>query len=127
MTSLRDIARQSMEAGRIAGLDSAIDAAKELGHEGLVPTLVVLRDWPRAGALPRQSQDGRMQHGHIKTLVTDKGYGFITPQDGSQDIFFHRTACASGVNFDRLKVGDQVQYEDGEGPKGRRAQEVELA
>jgi CspA family cold shock protein len=124
MDALREIARTSLEAGRIAGLETAIEAAKEFGHDALVPVLTVLRDWPRAGAFPRHSQDGHM-HGHIKTLVRDKGFGFIRPMDGSTDVFFHYTACRRG-NFETLKEGDQVEFDQEPGQKGPRATDVEL-
>lgn len=59
MNAFREVALRAAEVGRVAGLDAAIDAAKEFGHVGLVPALTVLRDWPRAGAITRPYTKGR--------------------------------------------------------------------
>ena len=63
--------------------------------------------------------------GTIKRLVGDKGFGFVAAQDGTE-YFFHRSAC-TGVRFDELREGQSVTFEKGEGPKGPRAERVELA
>src|SRR4030095_14668491 len=63
--------------------------------------------------------------GTIKRLVTDKGFGFVAAQDGSE-YFFHQSAC-EGVRFDDLREGQSVSFEKGQGPKGPRAEHVTLA
>ncbi len=63
--------------------------------------------------------------GTIKRL-TDKGFGFITPEDNSKDIFFHSESL-QGVTFDELKVGDKVSFETEESEKGPRASGVSRA
>ena len=63
--------------------------------------------------------------GTIKRLVGDKGFGFVAAQDGTE-YFFHRSAC-TGVRFDELREGQSVSFEKGEGPKGPRAERVQLA
>ena len=63
--------------------------------------------------------------GTIKRLVSDKGFGFVAAQDGTE-YFFHRSAC-TGVRFDELREGQSVSFERGEGPKGPRAERVQLA
>ena len=65
-----------------------------------------------------------MPQGTIKTLVTEKGYGFIEA-DGA-DVFFHHSSVEDG-QFDNLQTGMQVQYEIGSGPKGPRATNVRSA
>jgi CspA family cold shock protein len=60
--------------------------------------------------------------GTIKRLVTDKGFGFIAGADGVE-YFFHRSACAGGT-FDRLREGQSVTFDVGEGPKGPRAENI---
>ena len=60
-----------------------------------------------------------MAKGTIKQLMRDRGYGFITTEDG-KDIFFHRTGLR-GLTFDSLKEGQPVEFETEEGPKGLRA------
>lgn len=62
--------------------------------------------------------------GTIKRLVSDKGFGFVAAQDGT-DNFFHQSAC-TGVRFDELREGQSVSFEKGQGPKGPRAERVTL-
>lgn len=62
-----------------------------------------------------------MAEGKIKTL-TDKGFGFITTDNG-KDIFFHSTNL-DGVRFEELRQGQLVSYTEGRGPKGPRAENV---
>ncbi|HET7037221.1 MAG TPA: cold shock domain-containing protein [Thermomicrobiaceae bacterium] len=67
-----------------------------------------------------------MAQGTIKTIRDDKGFGFIAPNDGSQDIFFHSSAVEDGT-FDELREGQQVEYTPGPDPRNpsrTRAQEV---
>jgi cold shock protein len=65
-----------------------------------------------------------MQSGQIKKLVPDRGFGFITGDDG-QDYFFHRSGTT--VDFDGLRGGEKVTFEVERGPKGPRAGSVKLA
>jgi len=60
--------------------------------------------------------------GTIKTILADKGFGFLTVEGREKDLFFHKDKV-SGVAFDDLKVGDVVNFdlEDPEGPKGPAA------
>jgi CspA family cold shock protein len=62
-----------------------------------------------------------MAEGSIKKLVMDKGYGFIAGERG--DMFFHFSAVQEGT-FEDLSVGQRVQYEISDGPKGPRAESV---
>jgi CspA family cold shock protein len=61
-------------------------------------------------------------NGTIKRLVSDKGFGFVAAQDGTE-YFFHQSAC-TGVPFDSLREGQSVTFEKGQGPKGPRAENV---
>jgi cold shock protein len=63
--------------------------------------------------------------GTIKRLVSDKGFGFVAAQDGSE-YFFHQSAC-NGVSFDQLREGEAVTFQAGNGPKGPRAENVSRA
>ena len=67
-----------------------------------------------------------MPMGTIKKLVQDKGFGFISTNDGT-DVFFHHSTVAD-QQFDDLEVGQQVEYtldgEGGKGGKGPRAASV---
>lgn len=64
-----------------------------------------------------------MPQGTVKKLLTDKGFGFIEGERG--DIFFHHSAL-EGATIETLSVGQQVEYEEGSGPKGPRAENVRL-
>ncbi|MFZ2205686.1 MAG: cold shock domain-containing protein [Minisyncoccia bacterium] len=63
--------------------------------------------------------------GIIKRL-TDKGFGFITGEGLSKDLFFHSNSLV-GVNFDELHEGDAVSFETEESPKGLNAVNVQRA
>ncbi len=58
--------------------------------------------------------------------VTDKGFGFIAPDGGDKDVFFHMSSLV-GVNFDELREGDKVSFETEESDKGPRAVNVQRA
>ena len=64
-----------------------------------------------------------MQTGVIKKMIQDKGFGFITVQ-GSEDVFFHTTDCVTP--FTELREGQTVQFEEGMGPKGKKAVKISL-
>ena len=59
-----------------------------------------------------------MMQGSVKFFNTDKGFGFIVPADGSQDVFFHVTQCEEGYE---PQDGDEVTFELGQGRDGRSA------
>jgi len=61
-----------------------------------------------------------MPAGSIKKIVSDRGFGFIVPEGGGEDVFFHFSAL-EGVNFEALGEGDQVEYEAESGDKGPKA------
>ena len=63
-----------------------------------------------------------MSQGTIKKL-TDKGFGFIAGEDG--ELFFHNSAL-NGVSFEELREGQTVEFTEGQGPKGPRAENVRV-
>ncbi len=63
-----------------------------------------------------------MPQGTIKKL-TQKGFGFIDGEKG--DMFFHHSSV-EGTTFEELSEGQQVEYTEGQGPKGPRAENVRL-
>lgn len=60
--------------------------------------------------------------GKVKRL-TDKGFGFIVPEDGGKDVFFHAKDVPNRL-FEDLHEGDEVEFETEETPKGLKAIEV---
>ncbi len=58
--------------------------------------------------------------GTIKTVIAEKHFGFITPEDGSKDVFFHETGL-QGIQFSELKAGDVVSFDVEQSEKGPRA------
>mgnify|MGYP002633601578 CR=1 FL=1 len=64
-----------------------------------------------------------MAKGTIKK-ISDKGFGFIKGE--SSEFFFHRSAVED-IEFDELREGQAVEFEEGEGPKGPRAEHVRPA
>ena len=67
-----------------------------------------------------------MNKGTIKTLVADKGFGFIARDGETKDLFFHSNDL-SGISFTDLQVGDAVTFEVVQGQKGPNAKNVQRA
>lgn len=61
--------------------------------------------------------------GTVKWFNDTKGFGFITPEDGSKDCFVHHTAI-QGSGFRTLAEGERVEFDRIEEPKGPKAQNV---
>jgi cold shock protein len=64
-----------------------------------------------------------MAQGTVKWFNDEKGYGFIVPDDGSEDLFVHYSAIA-GDGFRSLEEGEKVSYEATRGKKGMQAENV---
>src|SRR5262245_32196659 len=72
--------------------------------------------------LLRGTRGKQMAEGTIKKIVADRGFGFISADDG-KEYFFHRSAIA---NFDALRGGERVSFETEPSPKGPRAGRVRV-
>ena len=64
-----------------------------------------------------------MAVGTVKWFNAEKGYGFITPEDGSKDLFVHFSGI-EGDGYKSLDEGQKVEYEASQGQKGPQASKV---
>jgi CspA family cold shock protein len=64
-----------------------------------------------------------MATGKVKWFNAEKGFGFISPDDGSKDVFVHHSAI-TGQGYKSLSEGQAVEFEIGEGQKGPAAKTV---
>jgi len=67
-----------------------------------------------------------MAIGTVKWFNDSKGFGFITPDDGSGDLFAHFSAINMN-GFKTLKEGEKVSFEVVQGPKGKQASNIQRA
>ncbi len=65
-----------------------------------------------------------MATGTVKWFNNDKGFGFITPDEGGKDLFVHHSSI-NGSGFRTLEDGARVNYESEDGPKGPKAINVD--
>jgi CspA family cold shock protein len=82
------------------------------------------------GALGSETQKDKgrknMATGTVKWFNDAKGFGFITPDDGSEDLFAHFSAINMN-GFKSLKEGEKVNFEVLQGPKGKQASNIQKA
>jgi CspA family cold shock protein len=75
----------------------------------------------------RDGKDGsKVAKGNVKWFSDQKGYGFITPEDGSKDLFVHFSSI-EGDGYRTLQEGQSVEYDAADGQKGPEAQNVRVA
>ncbi len=74
---------------------------------------------------PREKEGGlrNMPQGTVKWFNDEKGYGFISPDEGGEDVFVHHSGIA-GNGFKSLEEGAKVSYEATQGRKGMQADNV---
>jgi CspA family cold shock protein len=80
----------------------------------------------RRQVLVREELEVKVATGTIKKVVSDRGFGFITAEDG-KDYFFHRDGLQASLDFDRLTGGERVSFDVEQSPKGPRAKNVQAA
>jgi cold shock protein len=79
-----------------------------------------------SGARENERWALEMAQGTVKWFNEDKGFGFISPDEGSEDLFVHYSGIA-GNGFKSLDEGAKVTYEATQGRKGMQAENVSLA
>ena len=67
-----------------------------------------------------------MATGTVKWFNAEKGYGFIAPEDGSQDVFAHYSAIQTS-GYRTLEEGQRVEFDTAQGPKGLQAENIRPA
>jgi CspA family cold shock protein len=67
-----------------------------------------------------------MAQGTVKWFNSEKGFGFIAPEDGSADLFVHFSAI-QGSGYKSLNENDRVEYDAVQGPKGPQAENVRVS
>jgi CspA family cold shock protein len=70
-------------------------------------------------------EEHQMPTGTVKWFSDEKGFGFITPDDGAKDLFVHHTGI-NGEGFRTLREGARVSYEAEDGDKGPKAVNVSV-
>jgi CspA family cold shock protein len=85
-----------------------------------------IRSAPSLAEKPKERKAGVFKHmpqGTVKWFDDEKGFGFISPEDGSEDVFVHHTGIV-GSGFKSLSEGEKVTYEVSQGRKGPQATNV---
>ena len=68
-----------------------------------------------------------MENGTVKWFDATKGFGFISPEDGSKDVFVHHSSISNGGGYASLDEGQRVSFNVEQGAKGPAATNVVLA
>lgn len=71
-------------------------------------------------------KDALVMQGIVKWFNETKGFGFISPSDGSEDVFVHHTDI-QGEGHKTLRESDKVEFDTTQGEKGLKAANVRLA
>jgi CspA family cold shock protein len=104
--------------------EKAVIAQLERIHKGeqVVTIHEIIWDEKQINEVSRLKDKKPLYYGTVKFLDTDKGFGFIQPEEDMDDVFFHITACVDGFPTDR----DRVEFNMSEGPKGLSAIHVRI-
>lgn len=69
-------------------------------------------------------EERNMSKGTVKWFNAEKGFGFITPEEGDKDLFVHHSEIQAGGGYASLNDGQAVEFEVGQGQKGPCANNV---
>lgn len=87
------------------------------------PLRTIRRGTPGRSGGPNNKRKDTMASGTVKWFNSEKGYGFIAPDDGSADLFAHYSAI-TGNGFKELRETQKVEYDAERGPKGMQAANI---
>jgi cold shock protein len=121
-----------MHIDRIRGLENGLRLGSGAGIKPRAPS-EERGQWPGSIAsavlvpATQQAKERRaMATGTVKWFNDAKGFGFITPDDGGEDLFAHFSAIQMG-GFKTLKEGQKVTFDVVAGPKGKQASNINAA
>jgi CspA family cold shock protein len=96
----------------------ADDALQDLRNDGDMPAVSFLMSGRTGIRQTTFKEVTKMATGKVKWFNDAKGFGFITPDDGGEDLFVHFSAI-QGSRFKTLKEGQKVSFDVTSGPKGK--------
>jgi len=91
--------------------------------ENCITIYRTVRPWAIPSCRPHLQSEDQTVKGTVKWFNNDKGFGFITPEDGSKDLFVHHSAIQGG-GFKSLDEGESVEFDVVQGQKGPAAENV---